>query len=284
MRNGVGHPSGDPADPILTDLSPRALIAAVKDNLNALNRHVRHSSATEWREEGGLYIWRTPIPHPWYSGVICSEPPGANAAAAARAAVDYFKACGVPSFAWWPVPEVDLARWAPHLLPIGFGLDPRIPGLAADLEDLPEPAPPPSVEIHRVQDEDTLRVWVRTFVAGYGVPGNWEAAVFQVYRDLLGAEAPMRFYLAYLEGAPVSTSTLFLASGVAGIYDVATLPPARGRGIGSAVTHLPLLEARGVGYRVGVLQASSKGLPVYERMGFRRVCQVEHCLWPAGAR
>jgi predicted acetyltransferase len=91
----------------------------------------------------------------------------------------------------------------------------------------------------------------------------------------------LRCYLLCENGTPVSTSTLFLGAGVAGIYDVATLPSVRGRGYGSAITTAPALDAGALGYPIVVLQASSKGLPVYERLGFRTVCQIEHFAWKA---
>ncbi len=275
----------EPTAHMLTDFSAPALVAAVKDNLNTLSKHLRNSSATEWREGGGLYTRRTPIPHPWYNGVVCSESPGPNADEAARASIEYFKAHNVAAFIWWFAPQIEIGEWSPHLLPHGFVHDQRTPGMAADLTEFSAEEQPPSVEIRRVEDRETLHTWVRTFVAGYEVSAAWVDPMFEVYRDLLGAESPMRFYLAYLDGKPATTSTLFLAAGVAGIYDVATLPSSRGQGIGSAATRVPLLEARGEGYRVGILQSSPKGLPVYERMGFRTVCQMEHYFWRAdGAR
>jgi GNAT superfamily N-acetyltransferase len=50
---------------------------------------------------------------------------------------------------------------------------------------------------------------------------------------------------------------------------VATLPNVRGRGIGRALTIAALEAGRSLGYRIGVLQASDDGLPVYRRIGFR---------------
>ena len=67
-----------------------------------------------------------------------------------------------------------------------------------------------------------------------------------------------------------------MCGGAAGIYCVATLPEARGKGIGAALTLKPLLDAREMGNRVGVLQSSDMGFNVYEKLGFRHLCQIKN--------
>ena len=89
----------------------------------------------------------------------------------------------------------------------------------------------------------------------------------------------MKFYLGWWDEEPVSTSGLLLAEGVAGIYFVATVPEARKRGVGFAITLKPLQEAREMGYRVGILQASQMGEPVYRRMGFQEYCKIGAYIW-----
>lgn len=89
----------------------------------------------------------------------------------------------------------------------------------------------------------------------------------------------LHYYLGKLDGEPVATSLLFLGGGVAGIYNVATLPEARRQGIGSALTMIPLLEARRQGYRIGILQTTPTGLNLYRRLGFREYCLFSAYFW-----
>jgi predicted acetyltransferase len=58
---------------------------------------------------------------------------------------------------------------------------------------------------------------------------------------------------------------------VASVYGVGTVPDARGRGFGAAITLHPFLDARDQGYHYGVLFATEMGAPVYRRLGFREV-------------
>jgi predicted GNAT family acetyltransferase len=57
---------------------------------------------------------------------------------------------------------------------------------------------------------------------------------------------------------------------------VATLPEARGNGIGAALTLKPVQDAREMGYRVGTLQSSEMGFNIYKKLGFWHLCQIEN--------
>lgn len=80
-----------------------------------------------------------------------------------------------------------------------------------------------------------------------------------------------QLYVGYIDRQSVSTSILYNGAGVSGIYGVGTIPTQRNKGIGAAMTLIPLLEARKHGYNFGVLFSSQMGCSVYKRLGFREV-------------
>ena len=94
-----------------------------------------------------------------------------------------------------------------------------------------------------------------------------------------GRRAPLGLHLGRLAGAPVATAVNFTAPGGAVVHHVVTLPAARRRGIGTAMTARALREARTLGCSVGVLTASPDGLGLYRRLGFRVYCQVRCDVW-----
>ena len=127
--------------------------------------------------------------------------------------------------------------------------------------------------IEVVSDVESQALWAK--VAGIGT-GFSEKATHQLAQLEATLTDPrykaQKRYIGFLDKKPVATSALVLDSGVAGMYAVATIPEARRKGIGEVMTVLPLLEAEQMGYRVGILQASAMGYPIYKRIGFEDVC------------
>lgn len=96
---------------------------------------------------------------------------------------------------------------------------------------------------------------------GFGMPVSLVESISEVVRDA----SELHQFVARDGDRAVGTSMRMDGAG-AGIYTVATVSEYRGRGIGAALT---ARAARGAPF--AYLQASSLGLPVYERMGFRVV-------------
>lgn len=263
-------------DPIQTDLSPKALVDAIRGNMYAFLRFAGQRGSKEYFENETFARWFTSVPHPWFNGVLCNAPPATGDEAFLNETLAFFRERRVEAITWWLNNGLQRADWDDFLLERGFGFSDDTPGMAVDLSKLHEShTKPDGLDIRVVADEETLHAWTHVFIQGYGVPADWESAFFQLL-SACGLELPMRNYLGYLDGEPLAASTLFLGAGAAGIYDVATLPPARGRGLGAAMTLTPLLEARQLGYRAGVLQSSDMGYNVYRKLGFERLCRIEN--------
>ncbi|MBE0695902.1 MAG: GNAT family N-acetyltransferase, partial [Anaerolineaceae bacterium] len=153
------------------------------------------------------------------------------------------------------------------------------PAMSLELARVPASlSAPAGLEISVVKDIPGLQTWCSTFVGGYGIPEEFAEPLYALFEGI-GLGFPLRHYLGILDGEPVGTALLNLAGGVAGIYCVATLDHMRGRGIGTALTLAPLEEARKLCFQYGVLQSSGMGYNLYQRLGFERVCDLEHYFW-----
>lgn len=264
---------------ILTDLSDASLADATKTSLHAYFGALRHAANTTFRESDRGFRWLTGIPFSWFNGIFSAQDPSGDAAQIIDDALTTFRSHQVATFSWWLAPHVRSAAWAEYLLPRGFRYDESTPGMAVRLDALPPLAEHPLV-IQEVTDRQMLAEYARVLVRGFGMPEELAPQFLDLY-DTLETGVPAHHYLGYLNDVPVATSTLLLAAGVAGIYNVATIPQARGQGAGSIMTLMPLLTARDMGYRAGVLQSSEMGFDVYRRLGFQKLTQIDHFQWQA---
>lgn len=230
----------------------------------------------------GRYLtWMvTSIPDHFMNLVVCSALPDEESDDLIESALEHFKALKVKKLSWLVEEGITAIQVKQYLTSHGlrfsesFGMD-----MAVDLLVVPEQISyPDGLEIMRIEDPERLRQWIHVAGIGFGLPLEFEDAWHELFTSAV-FEQPFWTYLAVLNGQPVATSQLFLSAGVAGIYNVTCLPELRGRGIGKAVTHTPLLDARAIGYRVAILQASEKGYPVYRRLGFQNYGRMRVYLW-----
>lgn len=184
-------------------------------------------------------------------------------------ALRHFRSRELP-FSWWVGPTSRPDDLAERLTEHRLSYAETESGMWLDLGHAPSPPPtPPELDIRVVVSEDDLAAYAAVLAANWDPP---DRAVTDVYAraasGTLDRSSPARYYIGYLDGNPVATSECYLAHGVAGIYNVATLAHARRRGFGTAMTAVALQAARAEGYGMAVLQASDDGTGIYERLGF----------------
>lgn len=266
---------------VLRDLSELALIGAIEGNIVALYTALGAVPGMSIEERPDLLRCTSEIASPMFNCVARARLTSDTADAGITAVLDHFRAREVPMIFWWHGPACTPPDLGARLLARGFVRSWRdSPGMALDLAALlADPPPPPDFAIEPVADAATLAEWGHTFDVVFDSP-SWVSAAWVAATRLAGlADAPWRCYLGRLGGEPVATALLLPGAGVAGLYMIGTIPAARRRGIGAAMTLAPLREARALGYRVGILHASPEGYALYHRLGFRQYCTMNRYLW-----
>ena len=216
---------------------------------------------------------RTTVPFAYLNAVVCRAlPTGAALNALIAETRGYYAAHGSPH-SWYVTPFTTPAAVGETLAACGLVRE-ELANMAIALAALPETASVPAeCTIEEVYGAERFDVWGRTYVTGLGMPPAMAAGALATLRRMpSGPGTLLRRYLARLGGEPVASATLFLGGGAAGIYNVATLPAARGRGIATAVTLAALREGQAQGARVGVLHPSEMARSVYRRLGFAECC------------
>ncbi len=170
---------------------------------------------------------------------------------------------------WSVFPHSQPPDLADHLLAGGWQSVGAEPAMLADLAAVEMTADlPPNFRLVRVNDEASLHDWYVASVEGFEATLGGGRPYYDAYACLGFGDNGWAHYVGYLDDAPVTSSTLLLAEGLAGIYDVSTIPAARRKGLGRAITLAPMGEARAWGYRYAMLFASKEGHSMYRRIGF----------------
>ncbi len=89
-----------------------------------------------------------------------------------------------------------------------------------------------------------------------------------------GPDSPSDLFLGIETGEAVAASRAFHACGITGIWHVATVPKARGKGYGTAMTQAAAKAGLSRGYRFAGLFSTPAGLGVYQRLGFKESTHV----------
>jgi ribosomal protein S18 acetylase RimI-like enzyme len=224
-------------------------------------------TSAEIRIEDGVGFFSTGLDHPFFNQIVTDD--GATPAALARAVTEM--RARVRSH------DVVLRRGkddhlAAVLADLGLKLDEEsLPGMALDPIPARRPAPP-GFEVRVIEDDAGLEDHMAVAAEG-----------FQMARPMVDAfigprlwEAPgCVVYVGYADGAAVTAGFTVRSGRAIGVYTIATVVSARGRGFGEAMTRRIVADGAAAGCDVAVLQASTMGRPIYERIGFRLVQEYD---------
>jgi ribosomal protein S18 acetylase RimI-like enzyme len=247
--------------------------------LEALEEHQREH-ATAWtlarggevRDEADVFVFITGAPIEWANGAGAARLGRREVDARIRDVRALFEARRVPA-SWWIGPFSRPGDLGERLRAHGFEPAEELPWMAASLD--PPPNPPAvreGFEVRMVQDEVGQAAWLEAMRVGFRQTAD-QQALLSGTADAIGwsAEGPWVRFACTIDGRPVASSGLLLYGPVAGVYNVATDPAYRRRGLGTVMTTVAMRHAVDLGYHVAVLGASDMGRGVYERLGYRDI-------------
>ncbi len=260
---------------ILTNPSRSALVEAMDRNCIDFFMRYGRGPGGKVHEDRDLEWFVTGLPHPLFNGVMAARLAPRDVDLKIDAIVDEFRSRGLPLE--WNVGALtrprDLGR---HLLAHGLEHTLEVSVMAMDLRELPESEElPEGLVISEARTRPDLETCVRIAHTAFGIPVVFAGRLAEIERGLdPDRRERARHFLGRFRGNPVATSELFLSAGVAGLYFVGTLPGEERRGFGRAMTLAALGAARDSGFRVGTLQATAAGFPIYRRLGFREYYRI----------
>jgi len=224
-------------------------------------------------ERDDVLAVRTGLPLTFLNGVARTSF-GPDAEDRIRETVAWFRDRGTP-FRWWLTPSVQPPDLIRKLAANGLRHFYFATGMAADISDGGPIRDVSGLEIIRVADQSTLSTWIDVFAEGFSMPDKAKT----VWRDVYSRLDTWRHFLGILDGKPIATTSLCLGGAIGGIFHVVTLPEARGRGVGAAITAAALRDAASAGCRVAALQSSEMAVSVYRSIGFEVCCELELYDW-----
>lgn len=268
-------PQGGTLARILSDFSHPLLVDAIERNCIDFFMEYGRGPGCETHEDGDVTWFVSGLPDPLFNGVMTARLAPDRIDGRIDELMAIFKARGLPLE--WTVGSSTVPQdLGTHLRAKGLTNLLVVPGMAIDLATLADEPLPRGLTVRPAERREDVEACVRIVAKTFRI----EDALVPRLVDLeLGMPEDHRenaaIYLGRLHGKPAATSMLFGSAGVAGLYFVGTLPEARRRGLARTMTMWALKEGRDRGYRVGALQATEMGLPVYRRLGFQEHSRFE---------
>jgi GNAT superfamily N-acetyltransferase len=220
-----------------------------------------------------LIVTLTNIPDPELNSAFVERTPrdpSASLEAAAAAFTEHGQRLGIDlPRGWYP----DLERAAKEL---GMRIVESRPGMTAPVSAIAPAVAADDVELLRVEDGSRLEEYREIQTAVFGMAPD-------IIRAYVGPGAlaadDIDLHLAKASGVAVACAAGITVGGTVGVFGVATLPEARRRGIGTAVT-AAVIDAARLRADLAWLQASELGAGAYRRMGFRAAADWDVWILP----
>ncbi len=158
-----------------------------------------------------------------------------------------------------------------HLTKAGFVKHDGFNGMALDLAqyNIHNVIVPHNVEIIEITNPEQLDDWAKPLSISFGFSENDSKLICKIFKQLIDSQ-DIKHYIAYSDGKPIGSASVFFTGDTAGLYNLAVLPEYRNQGIGSALQQTRLNLAKNRQCSTAIMQAVDISAKLGEKLGFVR--------------
>lgn len=226
-------------------------------------------------DEPGLLRYETPIGRPPYNTVMRFHDTGGDVGRRVDGALEPYRRRDVP-VTWLVHPTSSPDDLRARLKERGLAHAETLDGMAAPIAALAPPALPDDVTVERA-DASRAAPFIELVSWRYGLDRDDAGRLAEIYQANRFCEpgSPNQAWVARVGGQAVAKVVLHVDGDTAGLYGLATLPEARGRGLAAALTLLAYDEARRMGATIAILHSTPMAVGLYRKLGFEHVADFE---------
>ncbi len=178
------------------------------------------------------------------------------------------------SFCWWVNSIDNSEQLSNQLTENQFNLIFTLTGMIINLDAVKAIPLSSDIEIIEVKNNSDVALWINPIEIGFGLSSMSKEKYLNMFEKLSNAENSPIHFIAKYKNEIVGSSTLFRDK-VAGIYNCATLPEYRGKGILSSLTTAMISKAKELGYHQATLQATPLSVNLFRKFGFEDILSYQ---------
>ncbi len=187
----------------------------------------------------------------------------------------FFRSRNAP-WTWWLDPFIAPPGLDKFLTKRGYAITYACPSMALDLSYEIDQSPIKGFTIKEVISKDDFIEWLKPIRVSFNCPQHvFDSFALRLFHVAHGPEAHFRHFIAQENGKTMASSTIHLSHRVATIYNIATLPEARRKGYGKAITAKTMLAAKERNLAYCFLDSSKIGYNMYHGLGFRQFSECK---------
>jgi predicted transcriptional regulator YdeE/GNAT superfamily N-acetyltransferase len=192
-------------------------------------------------------------------------------------AIKYFSSKNLP-FMWWSSAKILETK--------GFQFGGILTGIALDIsQGVPsKPVISSDLKIKIVRSESELKSFTNLAANAFAMEPKATEQWLEL-NDSVMKKGEQIHFMAYLKGIAVGTATLSVAPSSGGIWNLATLPEHRKHGIGGALVHAALVEAKKRNHDqvMAILMPKGMAWGLFTKMDFKAVCEFPFYIYGVSA-